>query len=149
MYLDATYIAKYYVNESDSKAVRAEIDRADVLLSSAWSLADVTCVFHRYRREGSLTDPQFSELPQAFLDHVNAEVCHLIPVSDPLLRRMSAMVRASPAGLALRAGNAFHLATAKDCGEREIWTNDRRMLAAAPHFGLIGRTASGEYPELS
>jgi predicted nucleic acid-binding protein len=147
MYLDATYIAKFYVNESDSKAVRAEIGRADVLMSSAWSVAEVTCVLHRHRREGSLTDLQFQELLKAFFDHVDAQVWRLIPVSEPLLRRMSAMVSAAPAGLNLRAGDAFHLATAQHCGEREVWTNDRRMLAAAPHFGLIGRTASIDWPQ--
>jgi predicted nucleic acid-binding protein len=125
-----------------SKAVRAVIEQADVLLSSAWSLAGVTCVFHRHRREGSLTDVQSRELLKAFFDHVDAHVWRIVPVSETLLRRMGAMVSATPAGLNLRAGDAFHLATAQDCGEREVWTNDRRMLAAAPHFGLIGRTAS-------
>jgi hypothetical protein len=32
------------------------------------------------------------------------------------------------------------LTTARDAGELEIWTNDRHMLAAAPHFGLKGRS---------
>jgi hypothetical protein len=27
-----------------------------------------------------------------------------------------------------------------ELGEGEIWTSDRRMLAAAPHFGLVGRS---------
>ncbi len=34
-----------------------------------------------------------------------------------------------------------HLATAHEAGEREVWTNDRRMLAAASYFGLTGRSA--------
>ena len=125
MYLDATYIAKFYVNESDSKAVRAVIEQADVLLSPAWSLAEVTCVFHRHRREGSLTDVQFRELLKALFDHVDAHAWRIVPVSETLLRRMGAMVSATPAGLNLRS-----------------WGCLRRMLAAAPHFGLIGRTAS-------
>ena len=33
-----------------------------------------------------------------------------------------------------------HLVTAADSGFTEIWTNDRHMLAAAPHFGLAGRS---------
>jgi predicted nucleic acid-binding protein len=41
----------------------------------------------------------------------------------------------------MRGGDAVHLATALEIGEREVWTGDRHMLAAAPHFGLIGRTA--------
>ncbi|MBZ5727663.1 MAG: hypothetical protein LAP87_22025 [Acidobacteriia bacterium] len=38
-------------------------------------------------------------------------------------------------------GDAAHLATAQEMGEREIWTSDRHLLAAASHFGLEGRTA--------
>ena len=41
----------------------------------------------------------------------------------------------------LASGDAVHLATALEIGELEVWTSDRHMLAAAPHFGLIGRTA--------
>lgn len=36
--------------------------------------------------------------------------------------------------------DAVHLATAQQIGESEVWTNDRHMLAAAPYFGLRGRS---------
>jgi hypothetical protein len=36
--------------------------------------------------------------------------------------------------------DALHLVTAADSGFVEVWTNDRHMLAAAPHFGLVGRS---------
>ena len=36
--------------------------------------------------------------------------------------------------------DAVHLATAREVGEREVWTNDRHMLAAASFFGLTGRS---------
>jgi predicted nucleic acid-binding protein len=41
----------------------------------------------------------------------------------------------------LRAGDAIHIATALEVGEPEIWTNDRHLLAAAAHFGIVGRSA--------
>jgi predicted nucleic acid-binding protein len=62
-------------------------------------------------------------------------------VSERLLSKMSAMLRALPAVAYLRAGDAIHLTTAADAGEREVWSNDRHLLAAAQHFGLIGRSA--------
>ena len=40
----------------------------------------------------------------------------------------------------LRAGDAVHLMTAVDAGFKEVWTNDRHMLAAASSFGLRGRS---------
>lgn len=140
MYLDSAYIAKFYVNERDSEPVRDLIRQADSLVTSAWSLAEVTCVFHRHMRDGGLTRPQCNELAEAFLKHVEAGVWTLVPVGQSLLRHMSSLVRAAPASACLRAGDAVHLTTAKELGEQEVWTNDRHMLAAAAHFGLTGRS---------
>ena len=140
MYLDSAYVAKFYVNERDSDAVRAVIRRADSLMSSAWSLGEVTCVFHRHLREGWLAPTQFRELTRAFLKHADTGVWTLVPVGEQLLKRMSSLVSTVPAGVYLRAGDAVHLITARELGESEIWTNDRHMLAAAPHFGLTGRS---------
>ena len=53
MYLDSAYIAKYYVNEADAGAVRQLIRQATDVCSSAWALAEVTCVLHRHVRENS------------------------------------------------------------------------------------------------
>jgi predicted nucleic acid-binding protein len=140
VYLDSAYLAKYYVNERDSVAVRALIRRADSLVTSAWALGEVTCAFHRHLREGSLSTTQCRELTRAFLKHVDDGVWTLIPVGEALLKRMSLLVSAAPAGVHLRAGDAVHLITARDIGEAEIWTNDRHLVAAAPHFGLVGRS---------
>jgi len=40
----------------------------------------------------------------------------------------------------VRAGDAIHLASAKDAGFQEIWTNDRRLLQAAQYFDLVGKS---------
>ncbi|HYW45109.1 MAG TPA: type II toxin-antitoxin system VapC family toxin [Bryobacteraceae bacterium] len=140
MYLDSAYIAKFYVNEHDSPAVRKLIRKADALVSSAWAQGEVACAFHRHMRDGSLDQGQFHELLRAFSEHVEAGLWCLIPVTDGLLRRTVALVSSAPAGVYLRAGDAVHLATALDADAREVWTSDRHMLAAAPHFGLTGRT---------
>jgi len=51
-------------------------------------------------------------------------------------------VREGPdtAAEAVSLRDAIHLVTAADTGFTEIWTNDRHMLTAAPHFGLVGRS---------
>jgi predicted nucleic acid-binding protein len=140
VYLDSAYIAKFYVNERDSSAVRALIRRADSLVTSAWASGEVTCAFHRHMREGSLSNAQCRELIRAFMKHVDTGVWSLIPISAALLKRMTTLVSTAPAGVYLRAGDAIHLTTAQEIGETEIWTNDRHLLAAAPHFGLLGRS---------
>jgi predicted nucleic acid-binding protein len=142
VYLDSAYIAKYYVHEPESRAIRALVKAAPFVYSSIWALAEVQCAFHRKMREGGTMAQAAPELSQAFLDHVDEGLWTLVPVSESLLRRAGAIVLSSPPGVFLRAGDAVHLTTAKDLGEKEVWTNDRHMLAAASHFGLIGRSVA-------
>jgi len=140
MYLDSAYIAKFYVNESDSKAVRQLIGGADTLVSSAWVMGEVSCVLHRHMRENKLSQRQFRELLDAFVRHVGEDVWTLLPVTYRTLQKVAALVRAAPADVYLRAGDAVHLAAAMGAEEHEIWTNDRHLLHAAEHFGLSGRS---------
>ena len=140
MYLDSAYIAKYYVNEPDSRPVRRLISTAGELISSAWAVAEVVCAIHRHRREGALNQQEFRRTLDTFMDHVKAGIWTMRPVNDPILRRMAVMMDGLPATVFIRAGDAIHLATAQDSGEQEIWTNDRHLLAAASYVGIRGRT---------
>jgi predicted nucleic acid-binding protein len=140
MYLDSAYIAKFYVNEPDAAAVRKLIRRASYVCSSSWALLEVTCVFHRHVREGSLSMAQGRELTDLFRSHIESDVWNLIPVTESLLRRTAALIRGLPREVPLRAGDSIHLATALDVGEPEIWTNDRHLMAAATHVGIGAKT---------
>jgi hypothetical protein len=142
MYLDSAYIAKFYVNEPDAAAVRKLIARASHTCSSSWALIEVTCAFHRHMREGSLTSPEGTELIDLFRTHVETDLWNFLPVTEAILRTTATLVRGLPASVPLRAGDAIHVATALDAGEREIWTNDRHLLAAAAYFGLAGRSVA-------
>lgn len=142
MYLDSAYIAKYYVNEPDASAVRALIRRAPDICSSSWTIAEVTCVFHRHIREGSLTLVQGRELIDLFRNHITEGIWNLLPVTNALLLKTATLIRRMPQNIPLRAGEAIHLASALEAGETEIWSNDRQLLAAAAHVGLSGKTAS-------
>ncbi len=142
MYLDSAYIAKYYVNERDAIAVRKLIRRAPHICSSSWALVEVTGVFHRYVREGSLTAAQGHELMDVFRSHVKADFWNLISVTDALLRRTATLIRGLTPHCPLRAGDAVHLATALDAGETEIWTKDRHLLAAADYVGISGKAVA-------
>ena len=121
MYLDSAYVAKFYVNEPDAAAVRKLIRHASHICSSSWALVEVTCVFHRHVREGSLTLEQGREMAEA------------------LLRKTTTLIRSLPPTVSIRARDAIHLASALDAGEPEIWTSDRHLLAAAVQVGIAGR----------
>lgn len=128
------------MNEPDGAAVRALAASSGGASSSALCIAEVACAFHRKQREGFLTAKQSHAIRLLFLEDIADEVWRLLPVSERILREVEAMTRRLPKTMPLRAGDAIHIATARDAGFREIWTNDRHLLAAAAHFGLGART---------
>ena len=61
MYFDTSYIAKFYLNESDSSRVRALVRQADAIDSSLWALAEFHAVLHRHLRESAI---KIGDLPK-------------------------------------------------------------------------------------
>ena len=139
-YFDAAYIAKCYLHEPDAAAVRALARSSSSLFTSALSIAEVACVFHRHVREGTLRGKTATQVRDAFLEDVGNEALVLVPVTNLILRRVEFLTRTLPSGTLLRAGDAIHIVSAVEAGFHEIWTNDRRLLAATAHFGLQGRS---------
>lgn len=140
LYFDAAYIAKCYVSEMDSAAVRELAYSAEGRYSAALSIAEIACVFHRYVREGLLQPNKAGELRDLFLEDLRNNVWSLLAVSEHLLLRIESATRKLPSKVYLRAGDAIHLAAAQDAGFGEIWSNDRHLLRAAQFFGLAGRS---------
>lgn len=140
LYFDTSYLGKCYWNEPDGRMVRKLAQQADGVYSSAICIAEMACVAHRKIREGPISPAEAAIPRDLFLDDVNSGVITAVPVTERLLRRVEATTRALPASCYLRTFDALHLVTAADSGFVEIWTNDRHMLAAAPYFGLVGRS---------
>jgi len=140
VYLDTSYIAKFYFNEPDSSQVRKLVRRADAIHSSFWAFAEFHAVVHRRLRENSTSLSDARDLTSHFTEHIEQGLWHLVPVTEALLRRTSALMLSAPSNLFVRTADAVHLATALDLGEHDVWTNDRHMLAAASYFGLRGRS---------
>jgi hypothetical protein len=90
-------------------------------------------------RAGWISGDQCLEISGQFAKHIDEGVWRLAPVSTDLLKRTKSILLSAP-GIFLRAGDAIHLLTAQQMEETEVWTGDRHMLAAAPHFGLTGRS---------
>ena len=140
MYFDTCYIAKFYFNEPGSPAVRQLVRKADAIYSSVWAFAEFHSVLHRRLREGASSASEARDLASRFSQHVEDGLWNLIPVNEALLRRTSALMVSAPRDLLLRTADAVHLTTARELGERDVWTNDRHMLTAAHYFGLAGRS---------
>jgi predicted nucleic acid-binding protein len=140
LYFDTAYLGKCYWNEPDGSLVRELAQRADGLYSSAICIAEMACLAHRKVREGPVTPADAMIRRNLFLEDVSTGVVTAVPVTDRLLRKVEAATRTLPQSCYLRTFEALHLVTAVDSGFLEVWTNDRHMLAAAPHFGLAGRS---------
>ncbi len=140
MYFDTAYVAKFYRDEPGTEEIRTLVMESPAILTSAWTITEFHVVLHRHIREGSLTAKDARFLADLLASHIETKVWKLLPVTETLLRKTNASLLAAPSNLFLRAGDALHLQSAQDAGEREIWTNDRHMLAAAKHFGLKGRS---------
>ena len=140
LYFDTAYLAKCYLNEVDSTPVRELAFSATGLYSSSWCLAELACVLQRHVRESKLKRAQADRLRGFFLEDVHSGVWSLLPISDRFLIRVESLVSTLPHSLYLRAGDAIHLAAAQGAGFTEIWSNDKRLLDAAPAFGLTGKS---------
>jgi predicted nucleic acid-binding protein len=138
-FLDSAYVAKCYLNDPDSERVRDLVREPTPLYSSSISIAEVSCAIHRRVRE-ALARRQGNALREMFRGHVEEGVWTLVPATDRLLWEVGRALERLPAGVFVRAGDAIHLVSAREAGFDEVWTNDRRMLQAAPHFGLKGRS---------
>lgn len=139
LYFDSAYIAKCYLPEPGAEKVRALARSASGLYSSALAVAEIACVFHRQMRERAAPRESIAALRRQFREDIENEVWSLVPVTDRLLGRVDFLVRSLPPSCLIRAGDAIHLATAIDAGFQEIWSNDRRLVAAAEAAGVQGR----------
>jgi predicted nucleic acid-binding protein len=140
LYFDTAYLAKCYWNEPDGKLVRTLARKCSGLYSSAICIAEMACLAHRKVREGPATETDAVMRRDLFLEDLKTGAITSIPVTERLLLRVEATTRALSTSCYVRTFDALHLVTAADHGFTEVWTNDRHMLAAAPHFGLSGRS---------
>jgi predicted nucleic acid-binding protein len=75
---------------------------------------------------------------QQFADDIRADAFRWLPLSPAILDRLRVNFETLRAGNFLRASDALHLTIASEKGFRQIYSNDRNLLAAAPHFGVRG-----------
>lgn len=139
-YFDTAYVAKCYLKEDDSEAVRNLAYGSSGLYCSSWCIPEMACVFQRQIREFKVPSSQVARARDFFIADVQAGVWSLLPLSEPFLLQAASVIAALPSSMYLRAGDAIHLAAAQNAGLSEIWSNDKRLLRAAPAFGLTGKS---------
>lgn len=140
IYVDSCYLAKLYLPEPDSILVQAGVQAAGQAVCSVHGQTEVQAVFHRKLRENLIARPEFELLMDQFASEADTAKYLWLPLTASVLALAQTTIRSLPAGIFLRAADALHLASAAEKGFTEIYTSDRHVLAAAPHFGLSAIT---------
>ena len=138
IYFDAAYIAKCYLNEPGAERVRAVARDVQGLASCELARLEFVCTLHRHLREGYLKPREVRRILAEFRTDEEGDVWRWLPITSFLLRKVGDDVARFPSRVVLRAADALHLGAAREHGFREVYTNDRHMLAAARYFGLSG-----------
>jgi predicted nucleic acid-binding protein len=139
-YFDSAYIAKFYVDELESNAVRQLAESLGRVYCSALGRIEVTSVFHRKWREGAFTESEFREVSAQFADDCAAGLWTWLSVTDSLIETTAEAVRSLGKLITIRSADALHLVSAREHGLPRVYTNDRHMLLAAAAFGIEATT---------
>jgi predicted nucleic acid-binding protein len=137
LYADSCYLVKYYCVEAGSAEVR-RLFANEQIACVALGQAELTSAFHRKFREGFINQAIFTALVRQLKADLNDDLWTWLPVTADLLNHVSATFALLPANVYLRTTDALHLAAAQTAALKEIYSNDRHLLAAAPRFGLRG-----------
>jgi predicted nucleic acid-binding protein len=136
IYFDSCYLAKLYLMEPDSPDVRARARASGEVVCCLIGWGEVVATLHRHLRDGRLTAPQFRLLSAQVAADVKAGLWTPLPITTELAEAQARRMTGLSGKVFLRAADALHLTCAAEAGLKEIYSSDRHLVAAAPHFGL-------------
>jgi predicted nucleic acid-binding protein len=139
IYWDTCYLAKLYLREAGTDEVLEAFSGQGGLVCCEHGRLELMATFKRNQREGGLTAAQLKMLWEKHEQDLADGLIQYLPLSSQLFRQACETVLLLPPKVFIRTGDALHLACASDAGLKEIFSHDRHLLAAAPHFGLKGR----------
>jgi len=138
VYFDTSYLVRIYIDDEGFDLVRSLLDTYPIA-SSFHGEIETIAAFHRVYREKRITHAHYLQLLSQFREDSQAGSYAWLSASRELVPKLEEVYRNASAKFFLRAGDALHLACARENGFTEIYSNDARMLAAAPAFGLKGK----------
>ena len=142
-YFDVSYLAKLHWREPGTAEVEALASSLSTIACGVHGRMEFASVGHRkiQERAADLKQAQ-SAFAQLERDTVGGGIIWL-PLEPGVFRRVESFFTHDPGSVFLRASDALHLACAAEHGFKEVYSNDRHFLAAAPLFGLRGINVIG------
>lgn len=138
IYFDSTYIIKCYLNEPGSRDVLQLAQNHPGRASAMHGRIEFWSGIKRHVREQALSRARTDLVFRQFIQDEAAGLWLFLPVQDSLAKSACTRLASLPDDVLCRAADALHLTAAAENGFGEIYSNDRHLLAAAPHFGLKG-----------
>jgi predicted nucleic acid-binding protein len=137
LYFDTSYLVRLHIRDAGWEKVRA-LAATDSLACCLHGRAEAVAAFHRKFREGAVSATELGQLLTEFDRDCAAGAFDWLPLSAAVMERVTKSFLSLPVTVPLRAADAVHLGCAAENAFKEIYSNDERLLAGAPHFGLRG-----------
>jgi predicted nucleic acid-binding protein len=138
-YFDTAYILKCYVKEDGWQAVQALAGSRERIACSVYGRLELHAALHRKLREEDLTERQLEVVLRQLSVDDQAGIWTWLPLTTATMTAVTTTCATLSRHVFLRTGDAVHLITAKQNGLDEVFSNDERLLAAAPEIGIVGR----------
>ena len=148
-YFDTAYILKCYVKEDGWERVREFASVHERIVCSVYGRLELHAALHRKLREGELNAGQHTIVLRQLSVDESVRLWEWIPLSVAIMGAIADTFASLPRRAFLRTGDAIHLLSARERGCTAVYSNDRHLLAAAPHMGIAGRDviAPNEMPK--
>jgi predicted nucleic acid-binding protein len=136
IFCDTSTLAKFYVFEPESAAVRRRLEAEDEVCLSELARLELMAVFHRRLREGKWTRTNFvSAIRQFSADDIGGFWTWL-PLDSAIVESAATTYITLPEAVFLRSADCLHLVTALHHNFAEIHTHDKHQIDAAALLGL-------------
>jgi len=133
---DTSTVAKFYVFEPESVAVRQRLEAEDEVCVSELARIELMGVFHRRLREGKWTRADFLAAVRQFSADDIGGYWTWLPLESAIIEAAAATYATLPETVFLRSSDCLHLVTALHHNFAEIHTHDKHQIDAAAALGL-------------
>lgn len=136
IYFDTSYMLKCYLPERGYANVRSVFDQHGCAACCSFGKLEFVSGLRRAVREGRLPQPAIATALTILGLDEQAGRWVWLSFTQRLLETAERIIQGLPPEVAIRAADALHLVCARENGCQQLFTNDRHMLTAAPHFGI-------------
>ena len=136
IFCDTSAVAKLYVPERESVAIRRLLESEDEVCVSELMRPELMGVFHRRLREGKWTRADFFAAVRQFERDDLSGFWTWLPLQNIITEAAARTYTTLPGNVFLRSADCLHLVTALHHNFSEIYTYDIHQSKAAQALGL-------------